>query len=408
MHNKIAFVSHSYIEAATRTKLLFMAKQENVCLITPNRYPTPYGWRDLEIVEDDQLQVLSYPIHFLHVKRTATRWFLRSRDLGFATLRPEIIHVEMEPHGWITCQALLYRRRFAPKAKVVVFTWENLTLQEQGMKARLLEYISLYNRQLVDFFICGNRAGRNILLAKGISNDRLDVMPQWGVDPEMFYPYPAERREMCRVRLGLSPTDFAIGFVGRLVEEKGILDLVQVVGKLAGRHKQTPTVVLVGRGNLEEPVRSCCAELRVKLVSVPPRAFRDVADIMNALDVLVLPSQSRPFWKEQFGHVLIEAMACGLPVIGSDSGAIPEVIGDAGFVFRERDSEQLFACLQSCMESESLRLNLRLKGVRRVLDNFTNAVIADRTIQIYRRLSSPVDGERIATRNSVLAPMSGV
>lgn len=408
MRLKIAFVSHTYMEPATRTKLVYMAKHEDVRLIIPNSYPTPYGWRHLDTEGSPVLEIRSYPIHFLHFKRTATRWFLRSLDLGFAAFQPEIIHVEMEPHGWISCQVLLYRRLFAPMAKVVLFTWENLTLEEQGVKARLLEYLSMYNRRLVDSFICGNKAGRDILLAKGVPVEKLDILPQWGIDPEMFYPYPPEQREACRLRLGLSDSEFAIGFVGRLVEEKGILDLVQAAGGLCSDGKRTPTIVLAGSGNLEQAVRSRCAELRLRLLTVPPSSYEGVAEVINALDVLVLPSQSRPFWKEQFGRVLIEAMACGVPVIGSDSGAIPDVIGDAGLVFHERDSEQLSGCLRSFMESESLRSTLRHKGLRRVLDNFTNSIIADRTLQIYDRLRDRKKGGEVAGRNASPAPMSYV
>ena len=400
MRQKIAFVSHTYMEPATRGKLVHMAKREDVLFIAPSAYPTSYGWRDLDATMSPGLRIQGYPIHFLHLKQTSTRWFLRSRDLGFARLQPDIVHVENEMHSWITCQALLYRHLFAPKAKAVVFTWENLTVGEQGTKARLLEYLTMYNHHLVDFFICGNTAGRDILLTKGIPAERVDVLPQWGIDPEVFYPYPREKREACRLRLGLSGSDFAIGFVGRLAEEKGILDLVQAAGRICSGGKRTPTIVLAGSGNLENATRSRCAELRLKLVTVPPSTYQGVAEVMNGLDVFVLPSQSRPFWREQFGHVLIEAMACGVPVVGSDSGATPEVIADAGLVFHERDSEQLFGCLRSIAESDGLRSALRNKGLRRVLDNFTDSAIADRTLHIYDRLKSQDDAGRSMPRTS--------
>ena len=208
---RIAFVSHSYLESGTRNKLVYMARYHDVRLITPSSYPTPYGWRDLDVKGSLGLQIQSHPIHFLHFKRTPTRWFLQSRDLGFRTFQPDFIHVEMEPHGWITCQVLLYRRLFAPRAKVVVFTWENLRLDEQGTKASLLEHLSKLNRRWVDLFICGNGAGRDILLAKGIPDDKIMVLPQVGVDPESFYPYSAERRTACRRQLGILDEEFAVG-----------------------------------------------------------------------------------------------------------------------------------------------------------------------------------------------------
>lgn len=405
---RIAFVSHSYLEPATRTKLVCMARHQDVRLITPSSYPTPYGWRDLDIEGSAGLQIQSYPIQFLHFKRTPTRWFLRSRDLGFREFQPDIIHVEMEPHGWITCQVLLYRRLFAPHAKLVVFTWENLSLLEQGTKARALEYLSILNRQWVDLFLCGNGAGRDILLAKGIPDNKIMVLPQVGVDPESFYPYSPERRTACRRQLGISDEEFAVGFVGRFVPEKGILDLLEAVIKLKVKSKRTPVLVLAGGGKLEETVRSRCAEPGLKLVIGPPRKYEEVVEVMNALDVLVLPSQSRPFWKEQFGRVLIEAMACGVPVIGSDSGEIPNVIGNAGLIFQEGNREQLFRCLESCCEDQKYRSYLREMGLKRVLEHFTNLTIAERTLHFYDRLKGPAKGEEHARRDASPASMSQV
>ncbi len=67
---------------------------------------------------------------------------------------------------------------------------------------------------------------------------------------------------------------------------------------------------------------------------------------MNAIDVFVLPSRTTPRWKEQFGRVIIEAQACGTPVIGSDSGAIPEVVGKGGWIVPERDPPGLANALR--------------------------------------------------------------
>src|SRR5260370_4088402 len=208
---KIALISHSYVESASRTKLTYLAEATDLRLITPSSYPTPYGLHALDSEFNSGVTIQSYPIQFLHFKRTPTRWLLRSRDLGFRQFQPDIIHVEMEPHGWITCQVLLYRRLFAPKAKVIIFSWENLTLEEQGTKARTLEYLSRFNRRFLDFFICGNIAGKQILVSKGIAAAKIAVLPQCGVDQEAFCPYSPEQRAACRLELGILQTAFAIG-----------------------------------------------------------------------------------------------------------------------------------------------------------------------------------------------------
>jgi glycosyltransferase involved in cell wall biosynthesis len=110
-----------------------------------------------------------------------------------------------------------------------------------------------------------------------------------------------------------------------------------------------------------------------------PALYRD-------LDVLVLPSRSRSNWVEQFGRVLIEAMACGVSVVGSDCGEIPNVVDDAGLIFSEGDVGALRQCLVRLMSSPELRADLALRGRRRVLAHFTQAQVATQTVAVYREL----------------------
>jgi glycosyltransferase involved in cell wall biosynthesis len=106
---------------------------------------------------------------------------------------------------------------------------------------------------------------------------------------------------------------------------------------------------------------------------------------MKTMHVLVLPSRTGEDWKEQFGQVLIEAMSCGTPVVGSDSGAIPAVIGDAGMIFKEGDAKDLAEKLKNLM-NESFRESLRKKGLNRVDSCFTHEKVAAATHEVYRYL----------------------
>ena len=106
------------------------------------------------------------------------------------------------------------------------------------------------------------------------------------------------------------------------------------------------------------------------------------------LDVLVVPSRTRSNWKEQFGRVAVEAMACGVPVVGSDSGEIPHVLGDAGLVFVEDDAAALRAHLARLMQDAGLQAELARRGRRRVLEHYTQARVAADTYEVYRRLSA--------------------
>jgi glycosyltransferase involved in cell wall biosynthesis len=108
----------------------------------------------------------------------------------------------------------------------------------------------------------------------------------------------------------------------------------------------------------------------------------------QSLDALVLPSRSTPSWIEQFGRVLIEAMACGIPCVGSDSGEIPHVLGDAGLVFREGDSAALRDQLRRLAGDDGLRASLGSAGRDRVMARYTMSHVASATAAVYRAIMS--------------------
>jgi glycosyltransferase involved in cell wall biosynthesis len=114
----------------------------------------------------------------------------------------------------------------------------------------------------------------------------------------------------------------------------------------------------------------------------------EMPSFYNKLDAIVVPSRTRSNWKEQFGRVIIEAMACGVPVIGSDSAAIPEVVGDDGLIFPEGQVEALAACLQHLIDDSKLRRILGERGRTRVLRQYTQAQVAAQTVKVYHEMLS--------------------
>jgi glycosyltransferase involved in cell wall biosynthesis len=105
-----------------------------------------------------------------------------------------------------------------------------------------------------------------------------------------------------------------------------------------------------------------------------------------ALDGLALPSRTLPNWKEQFGRVLVEAMACAVPVAGSDSGAIPEVLGGAGWIFPEGDAAALAGQLRVLLSDSGARAQRIERGRVQVLERFTHSQVARQTVDFYRAL----------------------
>src|SRR5258708_21269385 len=148
--------------------------------------------------------------------------------------------------------------------------------------------------------------------------------------------------------------------MGRLVPEKGILNLCQA---LDGLRHLTWKLVIVGAGPLEDVLqKQWKPAFGERLVLLGPGARADLPDYLKCLDILVVPSVSTPQWKEQFGYILVEAMASGVGVIGSSSGAIPEVIGNAGLVVAEGDVSSLKAALARLLQSAEDRTHLSRLG----------------------------------------------
>jgi glycosyltransferase involved in cell wall biosynthesis len=174
-------------------------------------------------------------------------------------------------------------------------------------------------------------------------------------------------------RVGGHP--FKIGYAGRLVQSKGLIDLLEAV-----RTMQAPVeLVLIGNGELRE---------RLEHQPIPGSRVRVLDGLTHEqmalgyaqLDVLVLPSRTTPTWKEQFGRTIVEALWCGVPVVGSDSGEIPWLIEltGGGLVFAEGDRQALAVRLTELRERPELRRELASRGRARVRELFSVPAATDR------------------------------
>ncbi len=204
-----------------------------------------------------------------------------------------------------------------------------------------------------------------------------------GVDVERFRPDPAASA-VIRQQLGWSREGPpVIGFLGRLTEEKGIRLLLEVLPRLPLPWR----ALFVGTGPLEGEIRAWSQHLDPQRIRICTHVDHDhVHWYVNAMDLLVAPSQTTPRWREQFGRMLIEAMACGVPVAGSDSGEIPYVIGDAGLVLPETDPAAWVAGLASLLDSPARRRELAAAGRERACQRYAWPVVARQHLRFFQQL----------------------
>lgn len=295
-------------------------------------------------------------------------------------MRPDVVYCYEEAHTLLAAAVLLILRLFMPRTRVLLYAAQNI-VKRYPWPFRMFERFCF--RRADGILACGETVA-GTLRSKGYGGPLHVVgLP---TDTTAFAPGDALRAEG-RARLGLPDDALVVGYAGKLVEEKGIRTLMRAFGQVAARHTGAH-LVLAGGGPLKEEVERTAHEMglggRVHLAGVIHNA--DLPAYMNALDVFVLPSETRRNWREQFGRVAVEAMSCGVPVVGSDSGEIPAVLGRAGVVFPEGQAGELAARLDALLSSPAERERLAKAGREWVLECFSTERVAEQHFSIYRDL----------------------
>ena len=276
----------------------------------------------------------------------------------------DVIDIHEEPFALATAEILLLRRLRRNRAPVVLYTAQNLR-KHYPVPFRWFERSAL--RAASGISACNSDAAA-IVEMKGFAG-RARVIPL-GIDPERFRPESATPSSN---RLGP-----IVGFIGRLVPEKGVAVLLEAL-----QHEGTLRARFAGTGPLASTLMDHAAALgvadRVELVgAVAPDA---VVDFYRSVDVVAVPSLSTPSWTEQFGRVAVEAMACGVPVVASDAGALPDVVANAGIVVPEGDARALATAVIAAAGPR--REELREGGLARAEECTWDAVARD-YLDLYR------------------------
>lgn len=372
---RLVTVSHSYVVTLNRRLANEMARVGgaawDVTAVAPRFFHGDLSHIHLQHEPDEAAKVhgirafLSRSPHAF-VYGPELREHLRGADL---------VHAWEEPYVLAGLEAAMLTPRHVP---FVFSTFQNLSKHYPPPFAQAERFVV---RRSVGWVTGAATVKDNLLGRPGYASRPMRVIPM-GVDTELFRPDRASGAAVRRALGWESDGPPVVGYLGRFVPEKGLPLLMQALEQL-----QSPwRALFTGGGPQEAELRAWAARQGDRVRVLTGVSHDGVPRVLNAMDVLCAPSQTTPRWKEQFGRMLSEAFACGVPVLGSDSGEIPHTMGDAGLVLPEADTSAWTRALGELLENPERRRELATRSRERAVTRFAWPVVARAHLDFFDEL----------------------
>ena len=364
---RVVVLSETYANPARRGKLQVLAGMGwTVEAAVPAQWipsgqatPIPTSWE-----ESGAVRIQPIPVQR---RSDGARWDRRAIHRALTQRRPDLVQIEEEPWDPTAAAAAKVARRVG--APFVLLTQEGLPHQFGLLERRAMGHV-LGDAAAV---IAGNT-----LAAARVRQLRpelpCELIPPYGISAPAAVPEH------------LRGDEFTIGFVGRLLPERGLDLLCRACVRLLGRWR----MVVVGTGPAQEELEQLVQRLgiaaRVTWYGALPRPR--LAEVWASIDCLAVPSRTTPRWLDLAWQPLVEAMAAGVPAVVTGSGVLPETVGDTGLVIPEDDVPALTEALQQLMEDPGLGTSLGAAARRRALDHYSDAYVAHRSDELWRQVLS--------------------
>lgn len=361
---RLLTIGHSYVVAMNRRLAHEMAVQSggawDVTAVAPARYRADLGGLAVQPISGEASRLETLAVHLDRVPHLM--WYA---DLGRVIDAPwDVVHCWEEPYILAGAQVA---RRTPRDARLVIASFQNLAKQ-YPWPFNAFERATMTR---ADGWIAFGQTVHDTLSARRAYADKPSCVIPPGVDVTRFRPDDAARRRMLD-RLGWAPTDRVVGFLGRFVPEKGISLLLDAL-----RTATTPwRALFVGGGPMRDALQQFSAQHPGRVHIETGVAHDEVPMWLNAMTLLCAPSRTTPGWREQFGRMLIEAMACGVPVLASDSGEMPSVVGEAGVVLAEQDVTAWTTAIDRLLGDDAVLCEHAAHGLERANTRFAWPVVA--------------------------------
>lgn len=360
---RAAIVSHAYLDPAARGKLKALAGLGcAVAVAVPDRWPGPDGRGEVAASFQDHAGVRIVPIRSSGGEDP--RWHKGDLERLLADFRPEVVQVEEPAESRGAARALKVAERL--RLPRVLHNWDTLPSHLGWWQARR----GRRSLARATALLAGNRRAA-ALLGQARPGVPLATIPQLGVTPPLTISRAPQH-------------EFTIGYAGRLVPEKGLEVLLHACVKLHGRWHIQAAGAGPEQVRLEQLAERLGLGSRITWLGAIPQ--EELQTLWPQVDCVVQPSRPSGEWIETYSYATVEAMAWGVPAVVSDCGALPEIVGGAGIVVPPGDPAALTAALQRLRDDVPTRESLSAAGRKRVMEEFTDAAVAQKTVGFWKGL----------------------
>lgn len=277
-----------------------------------------------------------------------------------------------DTHYYYSYQLARLRKQQRIK-KLVASCWETIPHNNETVLAK--KKLKEFTKKYIDVFVCYTNRAKECLVQEGVNGNKIRVIPI-GVNINRFYPKRAPKND-----------EIILLYVGRLVPEKGIMDIVTIFCQLKKESAHRIKLRIIGQGVLQKEIEDKIKlEKMTDCIEIISCSYESIHKQYQDADIFLSASFTTKTWEEQYGMVLIEAMASGLPVVVYGSGAIPEIVGNAAYLILEKDKIQYKKAVQDLIKNEINRKKIGTIGRDRAVSHFDAKKSAQSFYSLYTSL----------------------
>jgi glycosyltransferase involved in cell wall biosynthesis len=384
---RLLSIGHSYVVAMNRRLAHELARLDpdrwEVTAVAPKYF---HGSNDLRphrlhTTPDEPCKVVGVDAYGTRV----VQLFVYGLKLRSLLAEPwDLVHFWGEPYTFAGAQTAWWKNDRTP---LVFYSGQNVSKKYPPP----FDSIERYAIGRAAGWLCmGRLVADNLRTRPGYDRLPMAEIPL-GTDLARFRPDPAARLAILQQLGWDAEGPQVVGYLGRFVPEKGLDLMTSALGKISSPWR----ALFVGAGPAEASLRAWAAPHGDRVRICNSVLHDQVPAYLNAMDLMCAPSQTTPIWKEQFGRMLVEAFASGVPVIGSDSGEIPYVVRDSGLIVGEKDEPGWVRAITELLEDREKRADLAARGLARARDEFAWPVVARRYLDFFDAIASVPYGSRM-------------